>query len=106
MYGKSIVFLVLSLLVIPVTVAFAYTGEVDTFFTTPGPCPTGLVFCGKNIWVADRKTDSLRERVSISRSAPDARDRSAHARRPVPDHRSVGASRGSPDVEWTGESGE
>jgi len=59
MYGKSIVFLVLSLLVIPVTGAFANTGDVDTFFATPGPCPTGLVFCGKNIWVADRKTDSL-----------------------------------------------
>ena len=59
MYWKIIVLLVLSLFAIPVTGVFAYTGEVDTFFTTPGPCPTGLVFCGKNIWVADRKTDSL-----------------------------------------------
>jgi transglutaminase-like putative cysteine protease/DNA-binding beta-propeller fold protein YncE len=59
MHRKIIFCLILSLFVIPVTGVSAYTGEVDTFFTTPGPCPTGLVFCGKNLWVADRKTDSI-----------------------------------------------
>jgi transglutaminase-like putative cysteine protease/sugar lactone lactonase YvrE len=59
MHSKIMVFLVLGLLVIPGVRVFAYTGEVDTFFTTPGSCPTGLTFCGKQLWVADRKTDSL-----------------------------------------------
>ena len=59
MHAKSLILLVLSMVIVPVTVIFAYTGEVDTSFATPGTCPTGLVFCGKNLWVADRKTDSL-----------------------------------------------
>jgi len=59
MRSKIFALLVLVFLMIPGVKIFAYTGEVDTFFNTPGPCPTGLTFCGKYIWVADRKTDFL-----------------------------------------------
>jgi len=59
MKKNIIVLLTLAWLVFSWVEVFAYTGEVDTSFATPAPCPTGLVFCGKNLWVADRKTDSL-----------------------------------------------
>ena len=38
---------------------FSYTGEVIKSFDTPGHFPTGLTFDGKNIWLADYKTDKL-----------------------------------------------
>jgi hypothetical protein len=38
---------------------FAVTGEVEKSFSTPSPCPTGLAFDGKYLWMADKKTDSL-----------------------------------------------
>ncbi len=38
---------------------FAYTGEIITSFDTPGHFPTGMTFDGKNIWLADYKTDKL-----------------------------------------------
>lgn len=38
---------------------YAYTGKVIKSFATPGNFPTGLTFDGKNIWLADRKTDKL-----------------------------------------------
>ncbi len=38
---------------------WAYTGEVVKEFDTPGSCPTGLAFDGKNLWLADRKADKL-----------------------------------------------
>ena len=40
-------------------IAFSYTGQVNKSFPTPGHYPTGLAFDGKNIWVADRKTDLI-----------------------------------------------
>nr|MBN2277026.1 transglutaminase [candidate division Zixibacteria bacterium] len=39
--------------------AKAAPGDVVIQFPTPGSCPTGLAFDGKNLWLADRKTDSL-----------------------------------------------
>ncbi len=38
---------------------FAYTGEIAKSFDIPGHFPTGLTFDGKNIWLADYKTDKL-----------------------------------------------
>jgi hypothetical protein len=38
---------------------FAQNGKVEKSFPTPSPCPTGLAFDGKYLWMADRKTDSL-----------------------------------------------
>ena len=38
---------------------WAYTGEVVKEFDTPGSCPMGLAFDGKNLWLADRKADKL-----------------------------------------------
>lgn len=38
---------------------FAYPGEIIKSFNLPGQYSTGLTFDGKNIWVADRKTDLL-----------------------------------------------
>jgi glutamine cyclotransferase len=39
--------------------AFCYTGEIIKQFDIPGSFPTGLTFDGKNIWLADYKTDKL-----------------------------------------------
>jgi transglutaminase-like putative cysteine protease len=36
-----------------------YTGEVVKSFKTPGSYTTGLTYDGKNIWLADRKTDLI-----------------------------------------------
>ncbi len=41
------------------SVAFSYTGEVIKSFKTPGDFPTGMTYDGKNIWLADRKTELL-----------------------------------------------
>jgi transglutaminase-like putative cysteine protease len=82
MRGKSIVLLLLILLIIPEANIFAYTGEVDTFFSTPGPCPTGLTFCGKYLWVVDRKTDSL--------YAIRPEDGTVHKSLPAPGYQPVG----------------
>jgi len=37
----------------------AATGDIETAFPAPDRCPTGLTFDGKNLWLADRKSDSL-----------------------------------------------
>ncbi len=37
----------------------AYTGEIEKSINTPGLFSTGLTFDGENLWLADRKTDSL-----------------------------------------------
>jgi len=37
----------------------ALTGAVVQEFKTPGSCPTGLEFDGKNLWLADRKADKI-----------------------------------------------
>jgi len=41
------------------SVSFSFTGEVVKSYDTPGSCPTGLTYDGKNIWLADRKADKL-----------------------------------------------
>ncbi|MFQ6091574.1 MAG: transglutaminase domain-containing protein [bacterium] len=37
----------------------AKPGDVVSKTPSPGPCPTGLTFDGKSLWVADRKADQL-----------------------------------------------
>lgn len=39
--------------------AFSTPGDILKEFKTPGKCPTGLCFDGKNLWIADRLSDSL-----------------------------------------------
>jgi len=39
--------------------AFGASGDVLQSFPTPCPCPTGLAFDGKSLWLADRMTDQL-----------------------------------------------
>jgi sugar lactone lactonase YvrE len=55
-------------------IGLSYTGEVIKSFDTPGHFPTGLTFDGKNIWLADYKTDKLycidTETGKIIRSIP------------------------------------
>jgi transglutaminase-like putative cysteine protease len=41
------------------SLTFAVTGDVVVSFATPGTCPTGMTFDGKNLWVLDHKSDSL-----------------------------------------------
>ncbi|MFO7999933.1 MAG: transglutaminase domain-containing protein [Marinilabilia sp.] len=38
---------------------FAYTGEIATFFDTPGKYATGMTFDGEHLWIGDRKEDKL-----------------------------------------------
>lgn len=38
---------------------FSWTGEVVSKFKAPAAYSTGMTFDGKNIWVADRKTDKI-----------------------------------------------
>ncbi|HID93472.1 MAG TPA: transglutaminase [bacterium (Candidatus Stahlbacteria)] len=47
------------LLLLVATKVAALPGDVVTSMPTPGPCPTGLAWDGKYLWVADRKTDIL-----------------------------------------------
>ena len=37
----------------------AKPGDVVSKIPSPGPCPTGMTFDGKHLWVADRKADQL-----------------------------------------------
>ncbi len=37
----------------------AKVGDVLSVFKTPGPCPTGFTFDGKNLWLADNFTDKI-----------------------------------------------
>ena len=38
---------------------YPHTGEVIKSFDTPGDFPTGLTYDGENLWVADRKTETI-----------------------------------------------
>jgi len=38
---------------------FAYTGEIEKSYDTPGKHPTGLTFDGELLWLADRKADLI-----------------------------------------------
>ncbi|TET22522.1 MAG: hypothetical protein E3J76_04710 [Candidatus Aminicenantes bacterium] len=38
---------------------WAKVGDILAVIKTPGPCPTGLAFDGKNLWVADNFTDKI-----------------------------------------------
>ena len=53
------VFLLLIMSVFLYTTCQAFVGEIAKSFKTPGTYATGLAFDGKNIWVADRKSDNL-----------------------------------------------
>jgi sugar lactone lactonase YvrE len=48
--------LIVNVLIIPV---FATPGDTLKTYPAPGKCPTGLAFDGKNLWVADRLSDTL-----------------------------------------------
>ncbi len=52
------IFLCVFIILLP-SLAFAVTGDVILSFPTPGTCPTGMTFDGKNLWVLDHKSDSL-----------------------------------------------
>jgi hypothetical protein len=52
--GICILFLLSSL-------TWAKVGDIQKVITTPGPCPTGLAFDGKNLWLADNFTDKIYE---------------------------------------------
>jgi hypothetical protein len=38
---------------------WAKVGDIQKVIKTPGPCPTGLTFDGKNLWLADNFTDKI-----------------------------------------------
>ncbi|MDZ7338958.1 MAG: transglutaminase [candidate division KSB1 bacterium] len=52
-------FLVLTGLAVGGQTVAAEVGQVLNSFPTPGPCPTGLTWDGKYLWLADRKTDTI-----------------------------------------------
>ncbi len=39
--------------------SWAKVGDILKVIKTPGPCPTGLAFDGKNLWLADNFTDKI-----------------------------------------------
>lgn len=41
------------------TLSWARVGDILKTLPTPGPCPTGLAFDGKNLWLADIFTDKI-----------------------------------------------
>lgn len=56
---KTIVFICVSLLFILCPFVQAKVGDILKLIKTPGPCPTGLTFDGKNLWLADNFTDKI-----------------------------------------------
>jgi len=46
-------------LLIFVTVTWANVGDILKVIETPGPCPKGLTFDGKHLWLADAFTDKI-----------------------------------------------
>jgi transglutaminase-like putative cysteine protease len=46
-------------LLIFVTVTWANVGDILKVIETPGPCPKGLAFDGKNLWLVDAFTDKI-----------------------------------------------
>lgn len=54
---KAIILMVTIFLLIPF--AWAKVGDILKVIKTPGPCPTGLAFDGKNLWLADDYTDKI-----------------------------------------------
>ena len=54
---KIIIITAAILLLIPST--WAKVGDILKVIKTPGPCPTGLAFDGKNLWLADNFTDKI-----------------------------------------------
>lgn len=44
---------------LPPVLVTAATGDIIEQFPTPGTCPTGLTYDGKQLWLADRKSDML-----------------------------------------------
>jgi hypothetical protein len=41
------------------SLSWAKVGDIQKTIKTPGPCPTGLTFDGKNLWLADNFTDKI-----------------------------------------------
>jgi DNA-binding beta-propeller fold protein YncE len=41
------------------SLSWAKVGDIQKVIKTPGPCPTGLTFDGKNLWLADNFTDKI-----------------------------------------------
>lgn len=41
------------------SLSWARVGDILKVIKTPGPCPTGLTFDGKNLWLADSYTDII-----------------------------------------------
>jgi DNA-binding beta-propeller fold protein YncE len=58
-FSRSFRFTLFASFLLPSCILFAYPGQVLKSFDLPGQYCTGLAFDGKNIWVADRKTDLL-----------------------------------------------
>ncbi len=54
---KTILFIVIILLCL--TPAWSKVGDILQVIKTPGACPTGLTFDGKNLWLADSFTDKI-----------------------------------------------
>ena len=57
MYSRSFLYL-LFIILIPI-LSFAYPGKVLESYPAPGKFCTGMTFDGKNLWIADYKTDKL-----------------------------------------------
>jgi len=47
------------ILLVAVSIAWAKVGDILQVIDTPGPCPKGLAFDGKNLWLADSFTDRI-----------------------------------------------
>jgi transglutaminase-like putative cysteine protease/streptogramin lyase len=41
------------------SLSLAKVGDIQKVIKTPGPCPTGLAFDGKDLWLADNFTDKI-----------------------------------------------
>jgi transglutaminase-like putative cysteine protease/streptogramin lyase len=41
------------------SLSWAKVGDIQKVIKAPGPCPTGLTFDGKNLWLADNFTDKI-----------------------------------------------
>jgi streptogramin lyase len=54
---KIILFAIIILL--SMAPVWAKVGDILQVFKTPGPCPTGMTFDGKNLWLADSFTDKI-----------------------------------------------
>ncbi|NIO49666.1 MAG: hypothetical protein GTN73_09570 [Candidatus Aminicenantes bacterium] len=47
------------ILILLSSLSWAKVGDIQKVIKTPGPCPTGLTYDGKNLWLADNFTDKI-----------------------------------------------